>query len=75
VTHINSSPHAARGSAVCSRAGQCVWYGPIEQLPKASDFDTVHCHEDDVDLVRDSLVEQSKPSVRTVRLPPRSRGV
>ncbi len=61
---INASEHALIGAAVCSMGGQVVWYGPLEQLPPTSEFDTIHCHEADVAVVAQRLAEAPRPAAK-----------
>lgn len=71
MTYINTSPHAAPGVAVCLLSGQCVWWGPIEQLAKTTGFDAVYCHEADVEAVKQALAKKpTKASAKTLRTPP-----
>lgn len=71
MTYINTSPHAAPGVAVCLLSGQCVWWGPIEQLAKTTEFDAVYCHEADVEAVKQALAKkQAKSTAKTTRASP-----
>ncbi len=70
MTHINASPHAAPGIAVCTQSGQYVWYGPIDQLAKTSGFDTVHCHEADVAVVKQALSKKLTKAAKPLRSSP-----
>ncbi|MCW2276123.1 hypothetical protein GJ654_19840 [Rhodoblastus acidophilus] len=51
---IDSSEHDAQGFVACTDSGAIVWRGPLDDLDASAmpSFDTVFCHEDDVDRVR-----------------------
>jgi hypothetical protein len=48
---INSSEYAEPGVVVCTRQGAIVWVGPVDKITAAGEFDTVHCHDDDVETI------------------------
>lgn len=49
---INESPHAAKGHAAATACGRIVWRGPLAEIAKAGDYDALHVHPEDADMIR-----------------------
>jgi hypothetical protein len=48
---INASSYGQPGEVVVVEDGQVVWTGPIEAFAEAETFDTLFCHDDDMELL------------------------